>query len=150
MNATSPEVGQELPVLTWTPGFDVWNRFAAVNDEFVPIHMDDEAGREAGYPAAFGMGYLQWSWAHNLLREFAGGEGRIDRVQGSFRAPSLKGVEVSAGGRVTSVSQDDTGRTVCELEIWTRAADGVTLLPGSATVSFPPDTDFSSLEDPVG
>ncbi|SDG36545.1 hypothetical protein [Pseudonocardia oroxyli] len=138
MNGPTPEAGQELDPLRWTPGFDVWNRFAAVNDEFVPIHMDDEAGRAAGYPAAFGMGYLQWSWAHNLLREFAGEDGRIDKVQGSFRAPSLKGVEVTAGGRVTEVSRDDaTGRLVCELEIWTRAADGSPLLPGSATISFP-------------
>lgn len=132
-----PEVGQELVPLTWTPGFDVWNRFAAVNDEFVPIHMDDEAGRAAGYPGAFGMGYLQWSWAHNLLREFIGDEGRIDTVQGTFRAPSLKGVDVTAGGRVTAVSQEQGGRVVCELEIWTRAADGSPLLPGSAKVSFP-------------
>jgi len=137
MQEPTPEVGQELPPLTWTPGFDVWNRFAAVNDEFVPIHMDDEAGRAAGYPAAFGMGYLQWSWAHNVLREFAGDGGRIDKVQGSFRAPSLKGVEVTAGGRVTEVSHDPAGRVVCELEIWTRAADGSPLLPGTAVVSFP-------------
>jgi acyl dehydratase len=136
MSAQLPEAGQELPVMTWTPGFDVWNRFAAVNDEFVPIHMDDEAGREAGYPGAFGMGYLQWSWAHDVLRAFAGEHGRIDSVRGSFRAPSLKGVPVTAGGRVTSVTQEG-GRTVCELEVWTRAADGTTLLPGTARVSFP-------------
>jgi len=139
MSAQQPQVGQELPTITWTPGFAVWNRFAAVNDEFVPIHMDDEAGREAGYPAAFGMGYLQWSWVHNVLRSFAGENGRIDQVQGSFRAPSLKGVEVTAGGRVSAVTED-AGRVVCELELWTKAADGASLLPGSATVSFPATT----------
>lgn len=135
MTIATPRVGQELPAITWTPGFDVWNRFAAVNDEFVPIHMDDDAGRKAGFPAAIGMGYLQWSWVHDVLREFVGDHGRIQRVQGSFRAPSGKGVEVTAGGRVTSVAEVD-GRTVCELEVWTRAADGAALLPATATVSF--------------
>lgn len=133
---TLPRIGDELPTLTWTAGFEVWNRFAAVNDEFVPIHMDDEHGRAAGYDGAFGMGYLQWSWVHNVLRQFVGEHGRIDRVQGSFRAPSLKGAEVTAGGRVTSVSAAGQ-RTVVEVEVWTRTADGTALFPGTATVSFP-------------
>jgi acyl dehydratase len=133
---TTPVVGVDLPTLTWTAGFEVWNRFAAVNDEFVPIHMDDEQGRAAGYDGAFGMGYLQWSWVHDVLREFVGDRGRIERVQGSFRAPSLKGVEVTAGGRVTGVSTRD-GRTVVDVEVWTRTEDGTPLFPGTAVVSFP-------------
>lgn len=129
-------VGADLPTLTWTAGFEVWNRYAAVNDEFVPIHMDDAAGVAAGYSGAFGMGYLQWSWVHDVLREFVGEHGRIDRVQGSFRAPSLKGVEVIAGGRVSTVTAEGP-RTVVEVEVWTRTAEGTPLFPGTATVSFP-------------
>ena len=129
-------VGAELPTLTWTAGFEVWNRFAAVNDEFVPIHMDDEAGRAAGYDGAFGMGYLQWSWVHNVLRAFIGERGRIDRVEGSFRAPSLKGARVTAGGRVSAVSRSGD-RQVVEVDVWTRTDDGTTLFPGKARVSFP-------------
>ena len=129
-------VETRLPTRTWTAGFEVWNRFAAVNDEFVPIHMDDEAGRGAGYDGAFGMGYLQWSWIHDVLRDFIGDRGRIDRVQGNFRAPSLKGVEVTAGGEVSGVSTVD-GRLMVDVTVWTRTADGVELFPGTATVSFP-------------
>ena len=65
-------VGEELPVFTRTTGFPVWNRFAAVNDEFVPIHMDDTAGQAAGMPGAFGMGNLQLAYLHNLVREWLG------------------------------------------------------------------------------
>ena len=130
------EVGAELPTLTWPAGFEVWNRFAAVNDEFVPIHMDDDAGRAAGYPTAFGMGYLQWSWIHNVLREFVGDHGRIERVEGSFRAPSLKGTQVTASGRIAAVSESE-GRTLVDLEVWTRSDDGSSLFPGTARVSFP-------------
>lgn len=129
-------VGDELPSRTWTAGFEVWNRFAAVNDEFVPIHMDDEAGRSAGYDGAFGMGYLQWSWIHDVLRDFVGERGRIDRVGGSFRAPSLKGSRVTAGGTVSAISTRDN-RLVVQVEVWTRTDDGAVLFPGTATVSFP-------------
>ena len=31
--------------------------------------MDDEAGHDAGYPGAFGMGNLQLAYLHLLLRE---------------------------------------------------------------------------------
>ncbi len=50
------EIGQEIPVFVHETDFMNWNRYAAVNDEFVYIHMDDEAGKAAGQGAAFGIG----------------------------------------------------------------------------------------------
>lgn len=46
-----------------------WNRYAAVNDKFVPMHMDDAAARAVGYPNAFGVGNLQWAYRRNMLRD---------------------------------------------------------------------------------
>jgi acyl dehydratase len=125
-------VGDQLPTRTQEAGFAAWNRFAAVNDEFIPIHMDDEAGRAAGYDGAFGMGYLQWSLLHAVVREWLGGAGRIAEMTCSFRGPSLKGRVVEAGGSVTSIEDGPDGRTL-SLEIWTRADDKV-LAPGTAKV----------------
>lgn len=130
----SVSVGDEIPVHRQEAGFAAWNRFAAVNDEFIPIHMDDEAGRAAGYDGAFGMGNLQWSLLHVALRDWVGDDGQIRKVSCSFRAPSLKGKAVEAGGRVTGVRDTEAGRVV-ELELWTRAGDAV-LAPGSAEVVF--------------
>jgi hypothetical protein len=73
-------VGAEIPVFQRATGLQNWNRYAAVNDEFVDFHMDDEAGRAAGFPTAFGMGNLQWSYLHSLLRAWIGDEGRIVRL----------------------------------------------------------------------
>lgn len=126
-------VGDELPTRQQMAGFEAWNRFAAVNDEFIPIHMDDEAGRAAGYDGAFGMGYLQWSLLHSVVREWVGDRGRIVEMTCSFRSPSLKGRLVEAGGTVTAVEDGPDGRTI-SLEIWTRADDKV-LAPGTATVA---------------
>jgi acyl dehydratase len=141
-------VGEELPVFTRTTGFPVWNRFAAVNDEFVPIHMDDEAGRAAGMPGAFGMGNLQLAYLHNLVREWLGERGRILRMQCRFRSVNHKGQQVTARGRVSSVQQQtvqqqtvqqqtvqqQTGGLVVELDVWTEDQDGNQLAPGSCTV----------------
>src|ERR1700753_480031 len=83
------QVDDELPTWPRLGDFPAWNRYAAVNYEFVPIHMDDEAGRNAGYPAAFGMGALQLSYLHNLLRDWLGDHGRISRFSVQYRAPNL-------------------------------------------------------------
>ena len=73
-------VDHEIPPFERIVGLHNWNRYAAVNDEFVDIHMDDDAGRDAGYPGAFGMGNLQWSYLHNLIRAWVGDDGRIVRM----------------------------------------------------------------------
>jgi acyl dehydratase len=130
------KVGDELPVFVRQPGFHNWNRYAAVNDEFVPIHMDDEAGRAAGYPSAFGQGNLQWAYLHDVVRQWMGDDGRIERMACSFRGANVKGQTVTARGRVTAVAEDG-GRRVVDLEVWTENDAGERLAPGTARVSFP-------------
>ncbi len=125
--------GEQLPAFTRTTGFEAWNRFAAVNDEFVPIHMDDDAGHAAGMPAAFGMGNLQLAYLHNLVREWLNERGRILRMQCRFRAVNNKGQQVTARGRVTSVERQTDGLVV-ELDVWTEDQDGNQLAPGNCTV----------------
>jgi acyl dehydratase len=131
---TDIQVGDELPLFERATGFHNWNRYAAVNDEFVPIHMDDEAGRAAGYPTAFGMGNLQWSYLHNMLRSWVGDDGRILRLSCQFRAPNTKGQTVTAHGIVTAV-REDNGQRIVDLEIWTEDQTGAKMAPGSATVA---------------
>jgi acyl dehydratase len=127
-------VGDELPVFQRATGLHHWNRYAAVNDEFVPIHMDDEAGREAGYVSAFGMGNLQWAYLHNLLRQWLGENGHIVSVSCQFRSANTKGQVVTARGTVTGV-RDDGGQRIVDLEVWTEEQNGVRLAPGHATVA---------------
>ncbi len=131
-----PQVGEEIEPFVRQTGLHNWNRYAAVNDEFVPIHMDDEAGRAAGYDTAFGMGNLQWSYLHNVLRAWMGDDGRIERLSCQFRGPNLKGQTVSARGRVTAV-RPGAERVEIDLEVWTENQDGEPLAPGTATVSLP-------------
>jgi acyl dehydratase len=126
-------VGHELPPFVRTTGFANWNRYAAVNDEFVPIHMDDEAGRAAGYPSAFGMGNLQWAYLHDLVRDWLGAHGTIVSLKCQFRAPNIRGMTVTARGAVTAV-REDNGHRYADLEIWTEDEAGKKLAPGSAVV----------------
>jgi acyl dehydratase len=131
-------VGTELPVFVRTTGFHNWNRYAAVNDEFVPIHMDDEAGRAQGFAGAFGMGNLMWSYLHNLLREWMGDEGRIVSMTCSFRAPNNRGMTIEARGTVVGV-REEAGDTLVDLELAVVDHDApeTVLVPATATVALP-------------
>jgi hypothetical protein len=96
--------------------------------------MDDEAGRAAGYPSAFGMGNLQWAYLHNLLRQWLGDDGRILSIACEFRAANVQGQVVTAGGSVTAV-QDEGDERIVDLDVWTEEQNGTKLAPGRATVA---------------
>lgn len=132
------QVGQELPTFERMSGFHAWNRYAAVNEEFVPIHMDDDAGKRAGNAGAFGMGNLQVAYLHALLRQWMGDGGRIISVTCQIRAPNLRGLRTIARGRVTAVRHEGDERLV-DLEVWTETEEGTVLSPGTATVALPAD-----------
>src|ERR1700722_15748337 len=124
----------EIPEFQRATGLHNWNRYAAVNSEFVPIHMDDEAGQAAGYPTAFGMGNLQWSYLHNMIRDWLGDNGQLIHIGCQFRAPNTKGMTVSTHGVVTAVHDEDGQRPV-DIEIRTQDGDGNKVAPGTAPVA---------------
>jgi acyl dehydratase len=127
--------GYEVPPFVRSADFRSFNRYAAVNDEFVDIHMDDEAGRAAGYPGAFGMGNLTYAWMHCLLRDWLGEQGRIVGIDCQFRKPALRGDTVICRATVTRTYVED-GERRADLDVWTEDQTGERTTPASATVAF--------------
>jgi acyl dehydratase len=138
VDKASVTVGTELAPFVRTTGFHNWNRYAAVNDEFVPIHMDDEAGRAQGFAGAFGMGNLMWSYLHNLVRDWMGDDGRIVSMSCSFRAPNNRGMTIEARGTVTAVRAEG-GETLVDLDLAVvdHDAPDTVLVPATASVALP-------------
>jgi acyl dehydratase len=128
--------GQELPPFERRTDFANWNRYAAVNDEFVAIHMDDEAGRAAGMTGAFGMGNLRYAYLHNLLRDWIGIEGDLRRVSIQYRGLNYKNDVLTCRGRVTRKYEED-GERLIDLEVWVENQRGEIVSPGQATVALP-------------
>jgi acyl dehydratase len=134
VTAADVSVGMEIPTFERMSSLHAWNRFAAVNEEFVPIHMDDEAGKNAGNGGAFGMGALQFSYLHALLRQWIGDDGRIVAVSLQYRSPNLRGLMTTARATVTAI-REENGETLVDLDVRTETAEGTTLAPGKATVA---------------
>lgn len=126
--------GFQLPPFERTAGFHNWNRYAAVNSEFVDIHMDDGAGQAAGYPGAIGMGNLTIAWFHAMLESWLGSQGRLLSFSGQFRSPALKGDTITCTATVTETREAEDGSLEVSLELAATNQRGEGLMPGTAVV----------------
>ena len=130
-------VGDELPTFVRQTDFMHWNRYAAVNDEFVYIHMDDEGGRGAqNEQGAFGMGNLRYAYLLNMLRDWAGDEADIRELGVQFRAINQKHDVLTCTGKVTEKSVEGDEHIVT-IEINVMNQDDEATTPGSAKVVLP-------------
>ena len=130
-------VGDELPTFVRQTDFMHWNRYAAVNDEFVYIHMDDEAGRAAlNEQGAFGMGNLRYTYMLNALRDWIGDEAEIRECGVQFRAINQKNDTLTVSGKVTDVKvEDGENRVYLDMNVVNQNGDGT--CPGHAVVVLP-------------
>jgi acyl dehydratase len=133
--AAPPIPGAELPTFERTTGFAEWNRYAAVNDEFIDVHMSAEAARAAGQPDVFGMGNLRIAYAHALLhdwlRGWGGDGGDIASFSCQFRGLNFLGDHLTVHGRAGAAETRD-GITVVPVELGVRNQDGAETMPASA------------------
>jgi acyl dehydratase len=128
--------GQEVPEFVRKTDYMNWNRYAAVNDEFVYIHMDDEAGRLARQSGGFGMGNLRFAYMHNMLHEWMGDDGDIKKLGIQYRGFNFKNDVLTCGGRVSKKYEED-GEHLIDLEIWVKNQKDEVVSPGNATIALP-------------
>jgi acyl dehydratase len=130
------EIGQEIPAFERKTDFMHWNRYAAINDEFLQIHMDDEAGKAAGQGAAFGMGNLRWAYVLNALRGWLGDEAEVRELSMQFRAINHKNDVLTTHGVVTEKTQEN-GENLIYLDVNVINQNGDKTAPGHAVVVLP-------------
>lgn len=130
-------VGDETPKWSRQTDFMHWNRYAAVNDEFVPFHMDDEAGRKAGNAqGAFGMGNLRYAYLANALRDWIGDEAEIREIGCQYRAINQKNDTLTVVGQVVEKEVVD-GENRVKLTTNVMNQSGEATCPGHAVVVLP-------------
>jgi len=130
-------VGDEMPAWSRQTDFMHWIRYAAVNDEFVPFHMDDEAGRKANNEqGAFGMGNLRYAYIVNALQDWIGDEAEIREVGCQYRAINQKHDVLTVTARVTDKKQDgDANLIFLETNVVNQEDQGT--CPGHAVLVLP-------------
>ena len=137
VNFDDLNVGDEMPAWSRTTNFMHWNRYAAVNDEFVPFHMDDEDGRKAGNAqGAFGMGNLRYAYLVNALSDWIGDEGEIREIGCQYRAINQKHDTLTVVGKVVEKAVVD-GEARVKLTTNVMNQNGEATCPGHAVVALP-------------
>jgi len=130
----SLNVGDPIPEWSRETDFMNWNRYAAVNDEFVFIHMDDEAGKAAlNEQGAFGMGNLRYTYMLNALRDWLGDEAEIRECGLQYRARNQKHDVLTVTGEVTEKTVEN-GQQLVHLKMNVVNQDGDSTSPGHAVV----------------
>ena len=128
--------GQEIPPFQRTTDLMHWNRFAAVNDEFVYVHMDEAFAKARGEKDVLAMGHLRFSYLHNMLRAWIGDYGSIRRVACQYRGSQYKGDTITCRGKVVRKYSEGTEYLV-DLEVWVENQNREIISPGEATVALP-------------
>lgn len=130
------ELGQAIPSFTRSPNLMEWNRYAAVNDEFVYIHMDVDKAQAAGMKDVFGMGNLRLAYLHNMLRNWIGITGDIKRVDVQHRSLNFKNEKLICKATVTKKYVEGAENLV-DLQLEVQNPEGKNATPGTATVALP-------------
>ena len=130
-------VGMQVTPFERDTHFEEWNRYAAVNDEFVSFHMDDSAGRAAGNErGSFGMGNLRLSYLVNMILGWAGDHAEVRRLSVQYRQLNQQHDHLLCIGEV--VGKDVVnGEHLVELRVDVLNQENMGTTPGSATLVLP-------------
>lgn len=129
MTTTELVVGTELPTLR----FERISRttlalFAGASGDHMPIHIDIDAAKSAGFDDVFAHGMLSMAYVARMLTDWVPQE-RILSYRTRFAAVTPLYASGACSGRITSISD---GRANIVLTV--TLSDGTTTLVGEAVV----------------
>jgi hypothetical protein len=131
------KVGDAMTEWVRRTNFMNWNRWAAVNDEFFYMHMQDDAGRLAGNEkGGFGMGNIRFSYLLNAVRDWAGPDAVIKELGCQFRKINEQNDVLTCVGTVVE-TKVEKGEHLVKLDINIVNQDGIKTTPGHAVVDLP-------------
>ncbi len=130
------EVGSEIPPVEKDPTTQQLVKYAGASGDFYQIHYDKDFALANKLPGVILHGALKNGFLGQLMTNFAGEHGWLQKLSVQYRGMDVPGVKLIARGKVTKkYAQSD--RHLVECEIWLENAKGEKTTPGSATVILP-------------
>jgi len=128
------EVGTELPALVKHPTQVTLFRYSAVTWNGHRIHYDrDYAGTE-GYPNVLVQGHLHGAYLTQMLLDWIGPGGMLQRLAWSNRRPAYAADTLYCRGRIARLYEAN-GQHLADCEIWDENQAGEICARGTATVA---------------
>ncbi len=128
--------GTLLPTRELAPDIMDVAKFIGAAGFAIPIFLDPVAARNTGLDAPLIPAEYKSAFLLAYLRQLTQPNGRILRLQSSFRRPDYHGNRFTIGGQVTRVEQTELGREV-HLELWIEQATGDRSVRSSAVLRLP-------------
>lgn len=127
------EAGAALPSLTLPPlTRSTMALYAAGSGDFVPLHIDQDFAREAGYPDVFMHGMLGMAYIARLVTGWVP-QAQVREVAVRFVSITYPGETLTASAKVSAVDVDGvSGRVKLDLRLLN--AEGSPKLTGRAVV----------------
>jgi acyl dehydratase len=126
-------VGDELPVLTKTPGREQLVKYAAGSGDFNPLHYDAEFEQAKAIGDNIVHGRMKYASLGQVVSDWVGHAAEVSSISCQYRGMDLQGKTFTVGGTVTA--KDESARTV-SVDVWTKDANGAVTTPGKATLRF--------------
>ncbi|MGI8926350.1 MAG: MaoC/PaaZ C-terminal domain-containing protein [Tepidiformaceae bacterium] len=127
--------GQEVGPLKKNCSTQQLVQWAAGSGDFYQIHYDKDFAMGTGLPGIIVHGALKNAFLGQLVHDWIGNNGRIQKYGCSYRGMDYPNQDVICKGVVKKKYEQDGARLV-DLEVWTENPEGQKTTPGSATVRF--------------
>lgn len=128
------EVGGSLPETRYTPDNIQLFFYNAVLWNAHRIHYDLPYATEAeGYKGLVIAGPMLGDWLAQVVDNWIGDRGMVQRVEYSNRMASFIGETLTAGGTVIAIDQ---GARTADFDLWVKNEAGDVITPGKITARF--------------
>ncbi len=130
------EVGGELPGLVKFPTTMQLVKYAGASGDYYQIHYDKDFAMASGLPGVIVHGWLALAFLGQLVTDWLGEEGRLVKLNGSYRGMNNVAEDIICNGKVTKKYEED-GRKLARLEVWAENPEGEKTVTGTAVVALP-------------
>lgn len=130
------EAGSEIPGLVKQPTTTQLVKFAGASGDYYPIHYDKDFALASGLPGVIVHGWLALSFLGQVVTDWMGEVGTLQKLGGSYRGMNLAGEAISCKGRVARKYIEDDKQLV-RVEVWAENPRGERTVSGTAVVALP-------------
>jgi len=130
------EIGSEIPPLEKDPTTQQLVKYAGASGDFYQIHYDKDFALANKLPGVILHGALKNGFLGQLMTDFAGEYGWLQKLSVQYRGMDQPGSKITARGKVVKKLVEGR-RHLIECDIWLENAKGEKTTPGSAIVVLP-------------
>ena len=130
------EVGSEIPALVKYPTTMQLVKFASASGDYYQIHYDKDFALANGLPGVIVHGWLTLSFLGQMLTDWLGERGTLEKINGSYRGINLVHEEIFCYGKVTK-KYTENNKNFARVEIRAENTRGEKTVTGTAVVTLP-------------